>query len=57
MNDSDTQRLNKIKESVARVSQWWLLCELKEESNSPTYYIRNLEILRCLIQNGMIVCF
>lgn len=51
MTENDVQRLYQVRELVARVSQQWLLTEVREpEINS--HYIRNIEILRCLMQNG-----
>jgi hypothetical protein len=53
MTEADTQRLNTVRETVARISQHWLLSEIRETETS-SHYIRNIEILRCLMQNGMI---
>lgn len=55
MTEPDVQRLNRVRELVACIAQHWLLSEVREtEINS--HYIRNIEILRCLLQNGEDQC-
>lgn len=56
MTEADIQRLNTVRETVARISQHWLLSEIRETETS-SHYIRNIEILRCLLQNGKTTVF